>query len=156
MKNKEKYAKEIVDAVTSGGYGFGFNKYSGEIRRCNEVSCAECLFCESHGADDCDKLKKEWAESEYIEKPVISKRDRAFLDCLRDRWKYMARDNISNAVYVFTEIPEKSEVGHFTCTGEARRISSDFNVAFPIVKWSNEVPWLIEDLKKLEVVENYE
>lgn len=24
MKNKEKYAKEIVDAVTSGGYGFGF------------------------------------------------------------------------------------------------------------------------------------
>lgn len=37
MKNKEKYAKEIVDAVTSGGYGFGFNKYSEEIKRCNEV-----------------------------------------------------------------------------------------------------------------------
>lgn len=46
MKNKEKYAKEIVDAVTSGGYGFGFNKSSGEIRRCNEVTCDECLFCE--------------------------------------------------------------------------------------------------------------
>lgn len=73
MKNKEKYAKEIVDAVTSGGYGFGFNKYSGEIRRCNEVSCDECLFCESHGADECNKAKREWAESEYIEKPVISK-----------------------------------------------------------------------------------
>lgn len=58
MKNKEKYAKEIVDAVTSGGYGFGFNKSSGEIRRCNEISCVECLFCESHGADECNKLKK--------------------------------------------------------------------------------------------------
>lgn len=46
MKNKEKYAKEIVDAVTGGGYGFGFNKSSGEIRRCNEISCVECLFCE--------------------------------------------------------------------------------------------------------------
>ena len=42
----------------------------------------------------------------------------------------MARDNISNAVYVFTKIPEKSEVGHFVYTGEARRISSDFNVVF--------------------------
>ena len=68
MKNKEKYAKEIVDAVTSGGYGFGFDKYSGEIRRCNEVSCDECLFCESHGADECNKVKREWAESECIEK----------------------------------------------------------------------------------------
>lgn len=73
MKNKEKYAKEIVDAVTGGGYGFGFNKSSGEIRRCNEISCVECLFCESHGADECNKMKKEWAESEYIEKPVIHK-----------------------------------------------------------------------------------
>ena len=63
MKNKEKYAKEIVDAVTSGGYGFGFNKYSGEIRRYNEVSCDECLFCESRGADECNKVKREWAES---------------------------------------------------------------------------------------------
>lgn len=32
MKNKERYAKEIVDAVTSGGYGFCFDKSSGKIR----------------------------------------------------------------------------------------------------------------------------
>lgn len=137
MKNKEKYAKEIVDAVTSGGYGFGFNKHSEEIKRCN-------------------KVKREWAESECVEKPVISKIDRSFLDYLRDRWKYMARDNISNTVYAFTEIPEKSKFGHFAYTGEARRISSDFNVVFPMVKWSNDSPWLIEDLKKLEVVDSYE
>lgn len=68
----------------------------------------------------------------------------------------MARDNISNAVYIFTEIQEKSEVGYFAYTGEVRRISSDLNVIFPMVKWSGEEPWLIEDLKKLEVVEDYE
>ena len=28
--------------------------------------------------------------------------------------------------------------------------------AYSMVKWSNEEPWLIEDLKKLEVVEEYE
>lgn len=156
MKNKEKYAKEIVDAVTSGGYGFGFNKYSEEIKRCNEVSCDECLFGELSGTYECNKVKREWAESEYVEKPVISKMDRSFLDYLRVRWKYMARDNISNTVYAFTEIPEKSKFGHFAYTGEARRISSDFNVVFPMVKWSDEKPWLIEDLKKLEGVDSYE
>lgn len=31
-----------------------------------------------------------------------------------------------------------------------------FNVDFPIVKWSDKEPWLIEDLKKLEVVEEYD
>lgn len=31
-----------------------------------------------------------------------------------------------------------------------------YNVNFPMVKWSDEEPWLIEDLKKMEVVENYE
>ena len=28
-------------------------------------------------------------------------------------------------------------------------------VRFPMVKWENKEPWLIEDLKKLEVVDEY-
>lgn len=152
MKNKEKYAKEIVEIACSG-HSIAIIKESGNIVSCGDIKCNLCLF---YNSNNCYEKIREWAESEYIEKPVISKNDRTFLDYLRDRWKYMARDNISNIVYVFTEIPEKSEVGHFSYTGEARRISSDFNVDFPMVKWSNEEPWLIEDLKKLEVVENYE
>ena len=31
-----------------------------------------------------------------------------------------------------------------------------YNVDFPMVKWSDSEPWLIEDLKKLEVVDSYE
>lgn len=153
MKNKEKYA-ECVLTFACDESGFGVYEKTGEMERCTKMHCTECLF---YGKKEtCHTSRRKWLESEYIEKPVISKNDRTFLDYLRDRWKYMARDNISNIVYVFTEIPEKSEVGHFAYTGEARRISSDFNVDFPMVKWSNEEPWLIEDLKKLEVVENYE
>lgn len=151
MKNKEKYEKEIMNIACSGD-SIAVMKKSGRVVSCNETNCCLCLF----RGDDCKEKIREWAESEYIEKPVISKRDRMFLDLLKDSWKYMARDNISNAVYVFTEIPEKSDIGHFAYTGEARRISSDFNVVFPIVKWSDEEPWYIEDLKKLEVVEDYE
>lgn len=31
-----------------------------------------------------------------------------------------------------------------------------FRLNLPMVKWSDKEPWLIEDLKKLEVVEEYE
>ena len=153
MKNKEKYA-ECVLTFACDESGFGVYEKTGEMEGCMKMHCTECLF---YGKKEtCHTSRRKWLESEYIEKTVISKRDRAFLDYLRDRWKYMARDNISNAVYVFTEIPEKSEVGHFVYTGEARRISSDFNVVFPMVKLSDSEPCLIEDLKKLEAVEEYE
>lgn len=154
MKNKEKYAKEIVDAVTSGGYGFGFNKYSGEIRRCNEVSCDECLFCESHGADECNKAKREWAESEYIEKPVISKRDRAFLEYLDTIIHYVTRD-LNDDLYIYISKPYKL-IDCWESEREADKILRMFNIDLPMVKWEDNEPWLIEDLKKLEVVEEYE
>lgn len=152
MKNKEKYAKEIIEIVCENG---AVNEQTGELKSCSEIKCKDCLL-RNGNKGSCEKEMKAWLEQECIEKPVISKMDRSFLDYLRVRWKYMARDNISNTVYAFTEIPEKSKFGHFAYTGEARRISSDFNVVFPMVKWSDDSPWLIEDLKKLEVVEDYE
>lgn len=91
MKNKEKYEKEIMNIVCNGD-SIAVIKKSGRVVSCNGIKCSLCLFCDG----DCSKEKiREWAESEYTEKPVISKRDRALLYCLRDRWKYMARDNIS-------------------------------------------------------------
>lgn len=154
MKNKEKYAEQVLSFACKKYDSFGVYAGTDEMESCKIMTCEECAFLGMKNSCHTEKLK--WLDQEYIEKPVISKRDRAFLDYLRDRWKYMARDNISNIVYAFTEIPEKSKFGHFAYTGEARRISSDFNVVFPMVKWSDEEPWLIENLKKLEVVEEYE
>lgn len=156
MKNKEKFAKEIVDAVTSGGYGFCFDKSSGEIRRCDELSsCNECLFCEPHSVDECDKAKKEWAESEYIEKPVISKRDRAFLEYLDKQYEYITRDN-DTWLYVYSEKPSKGYSFWRIDSGKSLCFDGLIDVDFPMVKWSDSEPWLIEDLKKLEVVDSYE
>lgn len=154
MKNKEKYAKEIVELACDGNR-IAVVRQTGKFRSCYETPCIECLF-HSSDKEQCKERTREWAESEYIEKPVISKRDRAFLDCLKDKWKYMARDDISSAVYVFSEIPKKSKGGYLTYTGEVRRSSTDFNIDFPMVKWEDSEPWLIEDLKKLEVVDGYE
>ena len=150
MKNKEKYAKEIVE-IACDGYSIAINKKTRHIVPCEASCCNDCLFREF----GCREKTREWAEAEYVELPVISKRDRAFLDCIKDKWKYMARDDISSAAYVFSEIPKKSKGGYLTCTGEIRRISTDFNVDLPMVKWEDAEPWFIEDLKKLEAVDEY-
>lgn len=52
---------------------------------------------------------------------------------------------------------KKSEVrGAFIYNGFHRNISDPFYIDLPMVKWEDDEPWLIEDLKKLEVVEEYE
>ena len=86
MKNKEKYAKEIMEIACSGNRIAVMNG-SGRIVPCDSILCSVCLF-----STDCRKNIKEWAESEYIEKPVISKKDKAFLEYVKEEYKCIARD----------------------------------------------------------------
>ena len=87
---------------------------------------------------------------------MISKKDRAFLEYLRDNFKTIARDE-DGTIYVFAGSAEKSETrGAFIYNGFYRSISNLFCVDLPMVKWEDDEPWLIEDLKKLEVVDDYE
>lgn len=62
MKNKEKFAKEIVEIACSGSK---LALCNGEIRACKDLTCSECEFCGKGVA--CDLKRKAWAESEYVE-----------------------------------------------------------------------------------------
>ena len=73
MKNKEKFEKEIMEVACSGD-SIAVTKGSERIVKCGSIACSECLFA----PPNCVKEIREWVEQEYIEKPVISKRDRAF------------------------------------------------------------------------------
>ena len=148
MKNKEKYAKEIMNIACSGSR-IAIMKGSGRIVPCDSILCSVCLF-----STDCRKNIKEWAESEYIEKPVISKKDRMFLEYLGKELKYIVRSKSDNLM-AFQNSAEKRGDGWGIGSGEFKSLKK-FNIDFPMVKWSDGKPWLIEDLKKLEVVEEYE
>lgn len=148
MKNKEKYAKEIVEIACSGG-SIAVTKECRRIVPCDSIYCVTCLFCDT----DCKENVKEWAESEYIEKPVISKRDRAFLEYIDKKFDYIARTCYGD-LRLFVVEPRKGQM--IWKSGYLTSILDSLNIDFPMVKWENDKPWLIEDLKKLEVVEEYE
>lgn len=151
MKNKGKYAKEIIEIACKYG---AVNERTGELKGCSEIICEHCLFRES-GISRCKEKMKAWLESEYIEKSVISKRDRAFLDYINANVHYIARD-MDGGLYVYIRKPFKTfefwKVVGFEKCKSLRMVDIDL----PMVKWSDDKPWLIEDLKKLEVVDRYE
>lgn len=149
MKNKEKYAEEIIEVACNGG-SIAVTKKCRRIVQCSDVLCNECLFCSAN----CKERVREWAESEYIEKPVISKRDRAFLDFIMGKYKYIVRDR-TGYLYVYSVKPDKRDILWEGNGCEYFGFNNRIEVDFPMVKWSDFEPWLIEDLKKLEVVEEY-
>lgn len=150
MKNKEKYAKEIMEVACSGD-SIAVTKGSERIVKCGSIACSECLFA----PPNCVKEIREWVEQEYIEKPVISKRDRAFLDYINANVRYIAR-NMDGSLYVYISKPYK--IIDCWCSDEFEKSKSlrMVDIDLPMVKWSDDSPWLIEDLKKLEVVEEYD
>lgn len=150
MKNKEKYAKEIIEVVCSEG-SIAVMKKSGHIVPCDNIECNLCLFWNN----GCRKKIREWAESEYIEKPVISKRDRAFLEYIGTGINYITRD-MDGGLFIYISKPHKL-IDCWESSGcESDKSLKFFKLDFPMVKWSDSEPWLIEDLKKLEVVDSYE
>ena len=62
MKNKEKFAKEIVEIACSGEV---LAVSSGIIRKCVGLPYYKCSFYRD--GIECNEMRKTWAESEYIE-----------------------------------------------------------------------------------------
>ena len=92
-----------------------------------------------------------------MSKQVINKRDAMFLEYLKEENKYIARDE-NGGLFIYNAEPcrdgELWTLGN--SIGDWFRLNRRFNIDFPMVKWEDSEPWLIEDLKKLEVVDSYE
>lgn len=150
MKNIEKYAKEILGFACSVNDRMAVRKATGKPCECADKSlrCEDCVRNNEGNCGD-DALYK-WAMAEYIEQPKISKKDRAFLDYLKGH-KYIARD-YGGRLYAYTSMPVKQS----DCWGDAYCKSlTRLDIDFPMIKWSDSEPWKIEDLKELEVYDEY-
>lgn len=147
MKNREKFAKEILDIACKGD-SFSVTK-SGKITFCDRFKCDMCKFDDSTGEKSCRTKRYEWSESEYIEKPTITSREKNFLDVLLSNC-YIARDK-DNLLYVYYDKPirgNKMWISDCACHDMPKDMYGNM---FDFIKWEDEEPWSIEDLKKLEV-----
>lgn len=149
MKNREKYKEELLD-IACAGKKIAIDKRTMQIRSCAWFPCEHCLF---NGYASCDTKLAEWAESEYIETAKISKKDRAFLDYLKG-YKCVARDD-DGKLYAYISIPKKLLACACWGADDDCKSLARLDIDFPMVKWSDAEPCKIDDLKKLEVVDEY-
>ena len=105
MKNRDKFAKEIMD-IACAGYSVAFDKEANKLTACNNTPCENCAFYSS--SSSCRDKCKEWSESEYkepevdwnkvpVDTPVLVK------DCERETWynRYFAYYK-DEKVFVYT------------------------------------------------------
>ena len=147
MKNREKFAKEILD-IACEGQNIGINRFTNKPHSCNSL---ECQFCKIKG--NCEVGLKEWSESEYIEKPTITSNEKTLLDLIYQKYKYIARDGVSNKLFLYIDKPSKHSTYWLSESKDLvyELLYKPLDIKFDFIKWEDEEPWSVEELKKLEV-----
>ena len=139
MKNKEKYAKEIIEIAINGKH-IAFDKQSKRLVACSFIRCEDCLF---HGVSSCTLNFLKWANSEYKEKKKFSEVDKAFVKAM-DKLNWFAKDK-SGIVYGYVDKPFRNgavwgvdvEVGDNYALASASRYTS---ATLEALSWEDEEP----------------
>ena len=143
MKNKEKFAKEIVEIVINFS-NIAVNKNNIPVP-CAGFDCKKCALYTGTDENRCSTQLKEWAESEYVEPKVFTEDEKAILIAL-PKINWVARDE-NGTVYLFVEKPVKKT--HVWDTGGDCICVFEFsNAEFKSVLWEDTDPTSREEILK--------
>ena len=150
MNNFEKYEKTIMALVRNGE---NIAVVDGKPVSCFETHCNQC---EIHVLGrQCKHVRKEWFDTEYVEKPKLTKQERKFCELFTYKNLYIARDNVDcyETLHCYEGKPQKHgnqwEGRWFSIEPMMRRC----RIEFSFIKGTDEEPWAVSDLLKLEVIE---
>lgn len=140
MKNKEKYAKQIVEVAVKG-YHIAFDKINNKVVPCYTITCDDCLF---HGEERCQLTCEAWANAEYEEPKIFTEREKLFVK-LFPSIQYIARDK-NGTLYVFMSKPEKTSRAWLSDNEFLWEIESYMNLEFFSIQWEDEEPTSREEI----------
>ena len=142
MKNKEKYAKEIVE-VAIGGHHIAFDKTINKVVPCNSIRCADCLF---HSEKSCQVTGEVWANAEYEEPKQFTDREIEFVK-LFSEIKYLARD-YDGRLFAYRQKPFKDEEqGLWTCyDADMYEVRLGDSLKLESIRWDDEEPTSREEI----------
>ncbi len=146
MKNIEYYKEKILDIVGRGD-SVGVDRNTNEPEGCAFLGCENCKL-----ADNCNNGLRKWCNEQYIEKPMLTKNEKKFLDIINPKYKYVTK-NKNNILCLSVGIPIRTESDWIGVNDCAYISENYFNGLFKFIKWDDEEPWQLDDLKKLEICE---
>lgn len=143
MKNKEKFAKEILD-IACNGRRVAMDTNTKRLCMCI-IDCADCYFSKynyPHNQGDCKKNLAHWANSEYKEKKEFSEMDKAYVKAM-DGLNWFVKDK-NGMVYGCVAKPFKSAcmwgVKPVGDENEWEKVSGFTSATFEPLSWDDEEP----------------
>lgn len=154
MKNKEKFAKEIIDIAIENRY-IAFSKEQNKICGCSEICCNDCLFSRQYNNEEnCKNVLKKWFESEYVERVKLTSNEKAILESIDKKYQWIARSSDGGLV-IYSVKPLKGKKTWRIIEPAYINSMNIFNPLFQFIKWEDDEPYNIAELlKNCEVVEN--
>lgn len=141
LRNGEKclyHRSEVKLMSLDGNYFLNFNKYHENL----------CDICDNDF--DIVKVYKDYTCQELLwerkEKPKLTGTEKVILRNIDEEFKYIARDN-NGLLYIYKNKPDKT---YDLCWCNSRGTCFGFKHLFKFINWTDEEPYLIEDLLEAE------
>lgn len=148
--NFEFYKDEILEAVK---YGSPLAVKDNKPVSCRGMKCNECDFKSAYG--ECNPKRFEWLYAEHVEQPKLTKRERAFCEAAMTGW--ISRDSSGNLSWRDKKPRKLSKKHDKYWLGNGSSLVCVHALfkedCFGFIQWEDENPWAVEDLLKLEVIE---
>lgn len=140
MKNKEKFAKEILDIVCNGS-NVALDRSTGSLQMCKGFLCNKCYFKPANypnSTASCIENFAHWANSEYKGKKEFSEADKAYVRAM-DKLNWFARDK-DGKVWGFVDCPLRNIDYWDTDRVGVFRIDKFASATFEPLSWDDEAP----------------
>lgn len=147
MTNFEFYKEQLKEI---GSIDFGMTK-DGTVKHCYKMDCSDCKFYSP--IEDCAVMELEFLYAEHKKQPKLTKKERSL--CELYETGYISRD-CNGDIGWYIDKPGKESDQRWTCCkgwDNFNQMGYSKNINFDFIKWEDEEPWSIEDLLKLEVIE---
>lgn len=146
-----EHFRGAIEAIMKDFEGFGVDIDNSKLIACKSGSCERCKFSylnNKNKEDPCAKHKIKWLMSEYKPEPVLTARERGFIECVGKG--YISRDK-DGALGWSEDKVEKSEADDCWVNGYDRGFATLNRDTFKFITWEDEEPWAVADLRKLKV-----
>ena len=147
--NFEYHKDEIINFIS---HNWAIGKQHGELVKCSDIECRRCDFMlDSSECENCREARTRYFNEEHIEPPKLTKRERAFCEIVASG--VIARDE-NGELNLFSDAEIHKEDGKWIKESKYCNNIQLYVDEFDFVRWEDEKPWAVEDLLKLEVMED--